>query len=78
MHGDGGDREGAARKGEFLSQPALLDMCSVLQVSCKQLFLPAGNDGPEVKEGGIADEILKENLEVRRYKGLSCCPIWLV
>ena len=40
-------------------------MCSVLQVSCKQLFLPAGNDGPEVKEGGIADEILKENLEVR-------------
>jgi len=43
----------------------------ILQVSCKQLFLPAGNDGPEVKEGGLAQQIMKENLQIYEFSEMS-------
>merc|ERR1712228_497675 len=31
-------------------------------IKCPQYFMPAGNDGPECKPGGIAEQILKDQL----------------
>ena len=36
-----------------------------MEVRCPQLFLPAGNDGESVKEGGLASRVLGDGLKVK-------------
>merc|ERR1712133_180732 len=37
------------------------------QVRCPQLFQPAGNDGPEVKVGGLGEQILGDKLQIIEF-----------
>eukprot|EP00090_Calanus_glacialis_P028045 TRINITY_DN4481_c0_g1_i1.p1 TRINITY_DN4481_c0_g1~~TRINITY_DN4481_c0_g1_i1.p1 ORF type:complete len:242 (+),score=74.77 TRINITY_DN4481_c0_g1_i1:39-764(+) len=41
------------------------------KISCDQLFLPAGNDGPEVKKGGLAQQMLKETLQITEFPEMN-------
>jgi len=36
-------------------------------VRCPQLFQPAGNDGPEVKIGGLGAQILGDKLQIIEF-----------
>merc|ERR1712002_104797 len=37
------------------------------QVNCPQLFMPAGNDGDEVKEGGLGRDVLGSKLKIIEF-----------
>jgi hypothetical protein len=37
-----------------------------VQVTCPQLFLPAGNDPAETKEGGLASQTLGDKIQVQQ------------
>lgn len=36
-------------------------------VKCPQLFLPAGNDDPNVKHGGLGKKVLQDALEIVEF-----------
>jgi len=40
-------------------------------ITCPQLFMPAGNDPPNVKAGGVGSEALGEKLEIIEFGDMS-------
>jgi len=55
-----------------LCQAMGVDEKSILEkVGCPQLFMPAGNDGDEVKAGGLGEQVLGSKLEIVEFPEMS-------